>query len=358
MKRPNPFPGVTTLRDRHGKVRHRFRQKGKPSCYLSGAYGSVEFRAAYEKAFNGEIVVKSRSTPGTLAWLIESYLQTKDVAQLKGITRTNTLRAIERLRVEHGHRVIGELRPHHVERLLTKKIETPAAANHFLKLLRRICRYGVRKGVLKTDPTAGIRGFSSSVDGYHTWTDAEIEKFERHHGLGSKPVLALRIMLYTGAARQDAAAMGWQNVRGERIAYRRHKTGGEVDIPIIEELAEALELVDRLQLLFVTWGEGRGYKPETFANWFKDQCAAAGLPHCNTHGLRKAGATRLANAGATEFQIMAFLGHKTPEEARTYVKKANRATLGTDAIEKLRSMSNRVAKLDTKRAKPLNEKGN
>ncbi len=31
----------------------------------------------------------------------------------------------------------------------------------------------------------------------------------------------------------------------------------------------------------------------------KAQCAAAGLPHCSAHSVRKAGATRLANVGAT-----------------------------------------------------------
>ena len=44
-------------------------------------------------------------------------------------------------------------------------------------------------------------------------------------------------------------------------------------------------------------------------NWFHDQCVAAGLPHCSSHGLRKSGATRLGNAGGTELEIMAFLGH-------------------------------------------------
>jgi hypothetical protein len=62
--------------------------------------------------------------------------------------------------------------------------------------------------------------------------------------------------------------------------------------------------------------------------------------------LRKAGATRLANVGATEFEIMAFLGHRTPAEARTYTKKASRRTLGDSGMKKLarakheRKMSN------------------
>nr|WP_301546287.1 tyrosine-type recombinase/integrase [Paracoccus saliphilus] len=90
-------------------------------------------------------------------------------------------------------------------------------------------------------------------------------------------------------------------------------------------------------MLFLNHGAGRPYKPESFANWFKDQCIAAGLPHCSIHGLRKAGATRLAEHGASEYEIMAFLAHKTPHEAATYTKAAGRARLADGGMSKLPS---------------------
>ena len=45
-RRRNPYPGVTRVTDRHGKVRWRFRRKGF-SAYLAGPYGSADVRAAY-----------------------------------------------------------------------------------------------------------------------------------------------------------------------------------------------------------------------------------------------------------------------------------------------------------------------
>ena len=51
MRRRNPFPGVTTVEDRHGKLRYRMRRSvggRKVDCYLPGIIGSNEFRAAYE----------------------------------------------------------------------------------------------------------------------------------------------------------------------------------------------------------------------------------------------------------------------------------------------------------------------
>ncbi|WP_367714512.1 tyrosine-type recombinase/integrase [Nitratireductor sp. GISD-1A_MAKvit] len=354
MKRRNPYPGLTRVIDRHKKVRWRFRMKGKPSCYIHGEYGSKEFERNYAAALKGEKPEAASTAPrGTFSWLIEQYKRTPEFHAIGSVYKRNLTLELDRFRREHGDKTVAGLRPHHVEALIAKRAETPAAANKLLKLIRRLCRFAVRRGVIPTDPTFGVKGFKTNPHGYHTWTDAEIAQFEAHHGLESKAVLAMRLMLYTGAARQDAAAMGWQNVKGDRIVYRRGKTGEEADIPIHPDLWAVLSLVPADQLLFVIHGKGRAYNAPTFGNWFHKMCAEAGLPHCSPHGLRKAGATRLANAGATEFEIMAFLAHKTPTEAKTYTKRANRAKLGDSGMKKLMTVSNPVVRLDIHRSNDL-----
>jgi hypothetical protein len=40
-------------------------------------------------------------------------------------------------------------------------------------------------------------------DGFHTWTDDEIALFEAHHSIGSKPRLALALLLYTAHIRTN-----------------------------------------------------------------------------------------------------------------------------------------------------------
>lgn len=333
----SPFPGVSRHVDRHGKVRWRYRAKGISPMYLPGAYGSAEFRAAYEAVNTKQAVPDrpDRHQHGTFNWLIEQYRQTPSWHKLAPISRRNLLNELERFRLDHGEKTVSGLKLEHVEALIAKKSATPSAANRLLKLLRRLCRFAMRRGLINRDPTVGVDRFAENPDGFHTWTETEIETFERHHGLGSKAVLALRLMLCTGAARQDVCRMGWQNVQVGRIGYRRGKTSGEVDLPILPELQEALDKVGRQRLLFLTHGQDRPYKPETLGSWFHDRCLEAGLGHCSPHGLRKAGATRLADAGATEFEVMAFLGHKSPTEARTYTKRANRKTLADSGMAKL-----------------------
>lgn len=162
-------------------------------------------------------------------------------------------------------------------------------------------------------------------DGYHTWTEGKIAQFLAFHQLGTRPRLAASLMMNTGAAQQDVIHVGWQNISGDRIRYRRHKTDVGSDYPILPELANELRHAPADRMLFLTLGQGRPYKPETFGNWLKDKCKATGLPHCSAHGLRKGDATRIADEGGTEPEVMSFLAHATPKDGATYTKKAGRA---------------------------------
>lgn len=363
----NPFPGVSRVYDRHGKPRWRFRMTGKASAYMPGEYGSAEFRIAYEKALNGDPAETSvrHHQHGTFDWLIEHYKRTPKWKKLAPISQKNLGNEFDRFSADYGTRRLSTLRMEHVEAIIAKKADTPAGANRLLKLIRRLTRFGIKKGLRTDDPTLGVERYKENPDGFHTWTEEEIVQFEDYHGIGSKAVLAERLIVNSGAAREDVVCLGWQSIRDGRIAYRRIKTGGDVDLPILEDLEEVLKALPTNRLLFLTHSaKDLAYKPETFGNWFHDRCAAAGLPHCSSHGLRKAGATRLADAGASEWEVMAFLGHSTPDEARTYTKKANRKRLGDSGMDKVarakreQSSSNRVVKLDKRRRKALKEKGN
>ena len=176
MKRraPNPFPGVTRAPDRHGKMRWRFRMKGREGQYLPGEYGSAEFRAAYEKACQGkksDLEKSTRFAHGTFDWLIEQYKRSPKWAKLAAITKTNLSGEMDRFSADHGGKRVAHLKPEHVEALVGHKSATPAAANKLLKLLRRLSRAAIRKGLIKVDPTIGVERYPTNPDGYHTWTE-------------------------------------------------------------------------------------------------------------------------------------------------------------------------------------------
>ena len=64
----------------------------------------------------------------------------------------------------------------------------------------------------------------------------------------------------------------------------------------------------------------------------REWCNAAGLSECSSHGLRKACARRLAEAGCSAHQIMAVTGHKTLGEVERYTRAALREGLADSAL--------------------------
>ena len=210
MRRRNPFPGVTMAPDRHGKLRHRLRRtvKGrKVDVYLPGPYGSPAFRAAYEEALEGARSSAPRGQGGTVAFLIESYMASTAFRNLAQGTRAD-----KRARLDWIKRSIGEgryagLQPHHIEALMSKK-GGPAAANRLKKDLSQLFRFAAKRyGYKGENPAALADSHKERSEGFHTWTDDEIEAFRAKFPTGTKARLALEIFLGTGAARQDAAAL-------------------------------------------------------------------------------------------------------------------------------------------------------
>ncbi|MDE0944982.1 MAG: tyrosine-type recombinase/integrase, partial [Alphaproteobacteria bacterium] len=144
--------------------------------------------------------------------------------------------------------------------------------------------------------------------------------FEAEHPLDSKPRLALALLLYTGQRRSDVVGMGRQHVRDSRIQLRQVKTGTALAVSIHPNLQAVLDAHSVDNLTFLVTEFGKPFTAAGFGNWFRKQAIAAGLPDvCRSHGLRKAAARRLAEAGCTAPQIASVTGHKSLSEVERYI---------------------------------------
>lgn len=349
MTRKNPFPGVRKNVVK-GRVYWRF-DRGGVRCNLPGAYGSAEFRAAYEAAVAG-IAAPKGPTPehGTLSWLIAQYLGSLRYANLSDGRRYTIRHELDWLREEAGKYHFADLGVRHIEALMARK-SGPTAANTVKKNLSMLFNFAAQKlDYIGPNPARHAERRKVNPDGFHTWTAAEIDRFLDRHGPGTKARLVLLLALNTGMARQDLAKVGRQHVKAGRIAYRRGKTGVTADLPILPELAEELRHVPPDRLLFITQdGRDKPYAPESLGNWFRDRCAEAGVPG-SLHGLRKAGATRLSDAGASAWELASYLAHKNTRQADTYTAKSNRTRLADQAFARLDggNVSNLPGSLDRK----------
>jgi integrase len=347
--------------DRHGKRRVRFR-KGGFTTYLTGIPWSEDFMRQYAaalagvKAQAGNIGVE-RTKPGSFNALCVSYYRSPEFRGLKPSTQTMRRNIIERFRDEHGDKPIARLGRAHIKDIIGAKASTPEAANNLLKVLRVLLGYAVSLEMIPNNPAISVQRYKSEGEGFHTWTEDEIARFQAKHPSGTKAGLALALLLHTAQRRGDVVRMGWQHVRGDLIAVRQEKTDTPLLIPMHPELARALRSVSRTNLTFLMTEFGKPFTAPGFGNWFREQCNLAHLPQCSAHGLRKAAATRLANAGCSTNQIMAITGHKSLSQVAPYVRAADQQRLARQALsmqlgsEQEQKLSNHPTRLDKKRSK-------
>lgn len=352
--RKNKFPGVRKNVVK-GRVYWKF-ERGDFRCNIPGPYGSPEFLAAYEAALAGSKAPRSSAVPETVTWLIEQYLASKRFLDMSQSRKRSIRAELDWLRDKAGKFHFARLKVKHVEALMAKKTG-PVAGNTVKKNMSMLFNFAAKKlDYTGPNPAKFAERNKTNPDGYHTWTEQEQARFLERHPAGSKARLVMLLALNTGMSRTDLCRVGWQHVtekegKGRRIAYKRAKTSVAADLPILPELAAELEVLPRDRLLFITQdARPIGYRPETLGNWFRDRCEEASVPG-SLHGLRKAGATRLANAGATEWEVASYLAHKDTKQAATYTKKADRSKLADSGFAKLENASNLLRSLDRKAGK-------
>ncbi len=359
---------VSEFRDRHGKVRVRFRRKGQADHYFKSVPWTPEFNTEYQACLDGTASPaiepgKNRTTPGTINALIVTYYGTPEFRGLKRSTQTTYRGILERFREKHGDKCVAALERKHVKAILGAMHETPAAANNLLDRLKALMALAMDIGMRRDDPTMRMRGYSRKGEGVHTWTEDEIAAFEARHPIGTKAHLALALMLYTGQRRSDAVGMGWQHVSGSKIKVRQEKTDACLEIPMHPVLQNVMAGTPRENLTFLMTSFRKPFTGNGFGNWFRKRCDEAGLPQCSAHGLRKAAARRLAEAGCSNQQIKAITGHKTDKEVARYTAAADQVRLAEQAMaaaygmEEEQKTSNRSERLDNFPVKPLKEKG-
>jgi integrase len=332
MSRPPKF--VQGFIDRTGKPRFYFRRPGFKRVPLPGLPWSPQFMNAYEAAMSGQPlqVGATRTAPGTVSAAIASYYQDQAFLALAPSTQRALRNILEHFRADHGDKRIALLQRQHIVTLLKPKKRF--AARHWLKAMRTLMKYTIEIGLREDDPTAGVKLPNLKTDGYHTWTESEINQFETCHGPGTRARLALALLLYTGQRRGDVIRLGRQHIHDNFIYVRQQKTGVELTIPIYAKLTAIIAETPSVQLTLLTTQSGKPFSAAGFGNWFRDRCNEAGLAHCSAHGLRKAAARRLAEAGCTMHEIAAITGHASLSEVQRYTKAADQKRLALAAMEK------------------------
>ena len=343
---------------RDKRVRYYFRRRGSKAMPLPGLPGSGEFMAAYAAALAGLPHVEigaSRTLPGTINALVVNYYGSDDWQKLAADTKKNRGRVIERFRAEHGNKRVALLQREHILGMLAA-IERPSAKRRWLKAIRGLLRAAVAT-MRRDDPTEGIAGIKMpKTKGHHTWTDEEIAQYRAYWPRGTQQRLVMEFALETASRRGEVVRFGPQHVRNGRIRIDRTHGSEDVDMPMSPELQAACDAMPKVHLTYIITAHGKPRSKYGLGNDFAKWVTAAGLPaRCRLHGLKKGGMRRLAEAGGTAHELMAFSGHKTLIEVQRYTADADRKRLADAAMAKLRDQSKNADYTNT--ASPLHKHG-
>lgn len=334
MARPRPkyLHRETT---RHGAVVWYFQRPKGPRARIRGVYGSPEFVAAYDAALAGKGADAPRK-PGSesLAWLIGEYKKSSAWAALGLATQRQRNNFYKHVVALDGDLPFAAVERRTIIAGREKRASTPAQANNFIKAMRAVFAWAVDVEKAAVDPTKGVKMLSAKTDGFHVWTDGEVGAYEARWPIGTRERLAFDLLLYTGLRRGDAVKLGRQHMREGTFRIRTEKNGVWVEAPVLPALAASIAAAPTGDLSFIAGVRGEPLTKESFGNYFRGWCAAAGVPGA-AHGLRKVGATRAAEAGCSERELMALYGWTDATMPSLYTKRANRATLAREGSRKL-----------------------
>lgn len=357
------YPYLVQDTDRHGNVRYYYRRKGKPKVRITAEPGTPQFLDQYTVAHGGKVV--GRPTPakageGSFWWLCQQYFKSPAFKLLGKLTqhrRRGILEGICQSRTPKG-KLRGDAPAHlmeeeHVREIRDERADKPGSANNALKAISTLFTWAKEAKLVKKNPVLGVKRFGDG-EGFHTWTDEEIQQFEDRHPIGTKARLAFALIRYVGVRRSDVVKLG-KGMEGRAIddsgneievlrftvtkgSQRKPKPGEpapkpkRLELPILPELRAIIDATPSTHMTYFVTSFGKPFSVPGFGNKFREWCDQAGLPHCAAHGIRKYDATTAAENGATEHQLMGMFGWDDPKQAATYTRKARQKKLARSSM--------------------------
>lgn len=207
------LPFLRHERNRHGKWCWYFR-RGNKRIRLNGAYGGEQFLAEYNAALAGQ-PKPSASGPesGTVAWLVARYKESGRFASLKKSTRRVRDNILASLVKGAGTKPFAKITRKHIQEAMDRRAATPHQANNFLTVTSMMFEWALSVDKVTVNPCKGVAPFRARSDGFHSWTEEEVDQYRARHPVGTKGRLALDILLFVGLRRSDVILVGRQHLR-------------------------------------------------------------------------------------------------------------------------------------------------
>jgi integrase len=242
------------------------------------------------------------------------------------------------LKQRYGAGLMKDLQPRHVKTMRNEIREafTGSAADIAISIISTLYDFADEQLGLDlpgADPTYGIKRVHVSHHEHEPWPQDLIARFmaEASPRLG----FAVRLALGTGLRRSDLVKLKWDDLKGDHFQVCQQKTGESVLVGCTQELLAELQTMPRIADTVIVGDRGNALTAGSLSRLVRLMLRDLGVTGYSIHGLRKNAGVAIAEAGGTEREIMARLGHKTPQMAAHYTKRASQAVAMRSAVEKL-----------------------
>jgi integrase len=315
---------------------YRWRATG---ARIAGEPGSDEFAANLARVRSALPATQL----GTWDALVREYkLSPRYRRDLSRNTRKYYDRQLERVR-HLGKTLVADLKRRDILAIRDAlAIDRSQTANQFITVMSVLLDFAVDREYRESNPLVRVKRLKGGT--YETWNDVQIR-----HALATfaEPYRrAVVLALYTGQREGDCCAMRWSQYDGSAIeVVAQEKTGAYVWIPVHRTLKAELDrwrgAAAAEQTILVN-SLGRPWPSHSFAAMLSrvihNHPQLTGLVF---HGLRKAAAARLAEAGCSTHEIAAITGHKSLGMIELYTAKADQRKRAISAMAKLELVKER-----------------
>jgi integrase len=248
---------------------------------------------------------------------IERYAKpnTRDWRETQRLLRKDVVAAWQ------GRR-LSEIGKADIHRLLDKMVDRGAAvtANRTFAQFRKLCRWAVSRGIIEHNPCDGVEAPTKETPRDRVLDERELALVWRAAGgLGFPYGPVARLLILTGARRDEVAAARWEEIDLEKRVWslpaERSKNRRAHAIPLSPAAVEIIEGLPRFEGGPFLFAAGKT-PPSAFSKakarldvLVSEQNGGEPIPHFVIHDIRRSVASGLASIGIPLHVIERALNH-------------------------------------------------